>query len=151
MEKEILVELNNVSKIIKGEWKVKRVDLNINRGESIGIIGQRDSGKDILTALIENKLKPTGGEIEYFFNRQKLLESVGVQISNKSCGITDEEWMTLLIDVFELKQIWNDELINISPSWAQIVSLFVAVIHRPELLILEDITSQISFRLAFFN
>jgi ABC-type phosphate/phosphonate transport system ATPase subunit len=50
MEKEILVELNNVSKIIKGEWKVKRVDLNINRGESIGIIGQRDSGKDILTA-----------------------------------------------------------------------------------------------------
>jgi hypothetical protein len=60
MEKEILVELNNVSKIIKGEWKVK------------------------LTALIENKLKPTGGEIEYFFNRQKLLESVGVQISNKS-------------------------------------------------------------------
>jgi ABC-2 type transport system ATP-binding protein len=152
MEKEILVELNNVSKIIKGEWKVKRVDLNINRGESIGIIGQRDSGKDILTALIENKLKPTGGEIEYFFNRQKLLESVGVQISNKSWpmgfktkdvvrlyrdiyGITDEEWMTLLIDVFELKQIWNDELINISPSWAQIVSLFVAVIHRPELLI----------------
>jgi ABC-2 type transport system ATP-binding protein len=166
MEKEILVELNNVSKIIKGEWKVKRVDLNINRGESIGIIGQRDSGKDILTALIENKLKPTGGEIEYFFNRQKLLESVGVQISNKSWpmgfktkdvvrlyrdiyGITDEEWMTLLIDVFELKQIWNDELINISPSWAQIVSLFVAVIHRPELLILEDITSQISLDLRF--
>jgi ABC-2 type transport system ATP-binding protein len=166
MEKELLVELNNVSKIQKNAWKVRRVDMEIYRGEGVALIGKRNSGKDELAALIDNTSKATGGSVEYFFNRPKVLSAIGIQMPNKSWpmgfktkdvvelykniySIKDEIWVNLLIEVFELRQIWNAELINVEASWSQLISLFVAIIHKPELLILEDISSHISLDLRF--
>jgi putative ABC transport system permease protein len=62
-----LIRLQDVKKMYKTEagdfYALKGVDLNINRGEFIGIIGKSGSGKSTLVNMITGIDRPTAGEI----------------------------------------------------------------------------------------
>jgi lipopolysaccharide transport system ATP-binding protein len=44
-------------------WVLREIDLNVGRGETVGIIGRNGSGKSTLLKLITGALHPTEGEI----------------------------------------------------------------------------------------
>ena len=55
---------------------IDKLNLEINSGESIGLIGSSGSGKTTLVNIMLGLLSPSSGDI--FYNDHKLLESIGV-------------------------------------------------------------------------
>jgi oligopeptide/dipeptide ABC transporter ATP-binding protein len=75
-ESELLIEVKNLTKffpIQRGFWSrtvghvqaLKEINLEIKRGQIIGIVGESGSGKSTLGKLILKLLEPTSGEVLY--------------------------------------------------------------------------------------
>ena len=65
-----MLEINNLKKIFEnGSPALKGVDLNINKGEFVSILGRSGSGKTTLLRTINGLESSSGGEI-YFDNKQ---------------------------------------------------------------------------------
>lgn len=73
-----MIKLENVSKKFFQNYALKNISFNINKGETLAIIGGSGSGKSTLLRLLIGLIKPTEGEIYY----------EGEPMSKK----TDEEW-----------------------------------------------------------
>lgn len=61
-----MIEFNNVSKIYKKEFAaVKNINLTIDSGEFIYIVGKSGAGKTTLIKLLLKEINPTEGSIKY--------------------------------------------------------------------------------------
>ena len=60
---DYIIKLVNVNKSFKGRTLLKNINLNIAKGQTIGIIGSNGSGKSVLFKLIAGFLSPDSGEI----------------------------------------------------------------------------------------
>lgn len=49
---------------IKEFWALKDISFNVNKGESLGIIGSNGSGKSTLLKLLTGIMKPTKGSLK---------------------------------------------------------------------------------------
>lgn len=52
------------SKLYKESWALRDIDLEINKGESIGIIGKNGSGKSTLLQIIAGTISPSNGYVK---------------------------------------------------------------------------------------
>ncbi len=67
---EIILKVENVTKIFGGLTAVNNVSFEVKRGEVVGIIGPNGSGKTTLINCITGFLKPTKGKI--FFKEKNI-------------------------------------------------------------------------------
>lgn len=58
-----MIKIRNVSKFFNGKKVLKNINLEIENGEFVVLIGQSGSGKTTLLKLINKLIKPTSGEI----------------------------------------------------------------------------------------
>jgi branched-chain amino acid transport system ATP-binding protein len=65
-----LLELNDITKFFGKLAAVEDIDLKVEKGEVLGIVGPNGSGKTTLINLISGYYKPTRGDI--YFNGQKI-------------------------------------------------------------------------------
>lgn len=65
MEKNIILKIEKVSKSFGGIRALNNIDLEIKKGELLGIIGPNGSGKTTLINIITGFLKPNKGKIIY--------------------------------------------------------------------------------------
>jgi phospholipid/cholesterol/gamma-HCH transport system ATP-binding protein len=63
---EVLIEITNLSTKLGGSMVHKDVNLTVNRGEILGIVGGSGTGKTTLMREILSLTKPTSGEIHVF-------------------------------------------------------------------------------------
>lgn len=63
MELEYVMEAKNVSKGFNGRIILDNVSLNVEKGATIGIIGQNGSGKSLLFKIMVGLLRPNQGEV----------------------------------------------------------------------------------------
>ena len=93
---EYAVELEDISKIykLKNEGKrgrarsfyaLKDIGLYIKKGESIAILGTKDSGKTTLLEIIAGIIKPDRGTV--ITNGHKEFISVNSKLNNKLTGL----------------------------------------------------------------
>jgi lipopolysaccharide transport system ATP-binding protein len=86
-------------------WAVRDLDLEIQRGETLGIIGRNGSGKSTLLQMVCGTLQPTTGELEVHGRVAALLElgagfnpdftgRENVYLSATVLGLTDAEIAT---------------------------------------------------------
>ena len=61
--KEIKLELKNISKHFKGVYANKNVNINLYKGEILSILGENGSGKSTLLRCMNLLEKPTFGEV----------------------------------------------------------------------------------------
>ena len=93
-----LVEIKNLFKEFDGKFALNNVNLNIESGKIVGLLGPNGSGKTTLIKLLNKLLVPSGGEI---------------YIDGKILGIETKKIVSYLPDKSYLNEWMNtEELIN---------------------------------------
>jgi branched-chain amino acid transport system ATP-binding protein len=62
---EPILEITNLTKDFGGVRAVNKVDLDVDKGELLGVIGPNGSGKTTLVNLVSGFIKPSGGRVVF--------------------------------------------------------------------------------------
>lgn len=159
-----IVELSNVSKIYNKEvWALKKIDLKLYRGECVSLLGSNGSGKTTLLRIIANNLKNTTGTINYNFEEENILKAISIQKREQAWpngfkvkdindlwiriyDMTDLEWINKLKDVFGVNEIEVKYLSKLSIVKLQVYAIFLSFISKPELVLIDELSSDIDFK-----
>lgn len=99
-----LLEVNNISKSIKGKEILREISFNLEKGKVLGIMGPNGQGKTTLLNVIEGFLKADNGEVKVDGNKSGALAKNDIaflqdtNIFNKSMKIKDA--INLYFDFF---------------------------------------------------
>ena len=63
MENEEVIVIKNLYKSFRDKHILQGIDLTLNRGENLGIVGKSGIGKSVLTKCIVRLIEPDAGEI----------------------------------------------------------------------------------------
>ncbi len=157
---------NNLSKILdlfglslkknyEEFWSLKNINLSIQRGEKVGIIGRNGAGKTTLLSLIAGRIKPSSGNIivkgqvsalftlgvgfhPEFSGRENIFSSLAFQ------GVTGKEAKRLankIIEFSELEDFINQPVKTYSAGMYARLAFTVATAIEPEILIIDEILS----------
>lgn len=176
MEKEISIQLNKVSKSfkthkrssqtlkhrlfnfykkkeIKNILAIKEMNLEIYKGECIGIIGRNGSGKSTLTKIMSGALLPDkGGEV--IKNGTSLLLNLGVGFSHEltareniyvngsTLGLRIKEIDKIFNDVIafaELEEFIDTKIKYFSSGMIQRLSFSIAIYADADILFLDEV------------
>jgi len=82
-----VVKLSNISKVYGFINALKKINLTINEGETVGLVGNNGAGKSTLLKIISLLVKPTYGKIELFGSELKedihlFKKEIGILLSN---------------------------------------------------------------------
>ena len=61
-----VLELENISYEYKNDLILNKINLKINSGEKIALLGKSGSGKTTLISVLNGTIKPTQGEVKLF-------------------------------------------------------------------------------------
>lgn len=149
-----LVEIKGVSKVYKNKPALKDINLTINPGDRIGIIGSNGSGKSTLSEIIGGIRKPTTGTVK---KQEDLVMGLQFQESNYPVGISVIDMIKYYLHTFsiemkesELKQLLKTYQISgfekkfiqsLSGGQQQRLNILLSVIHDPDLVILDEVST----------
>ena len=149
-----ILELSNIRKEFDGIEVLKKIDLKINKGDFIAVVGKSGCGKSTLLRMIaglepasSGKLIVNGNELKgrnqlakIMFQDGRLLPWKKV-IDNVTLGLKSDEQKKQIPKILEQVGLadrvksWPSEL---SGGQKQRVALARALIHEPELLLLDE-------------
>ncbi|MFS0785842.1 ABC transporter ATP-binding protein [Shouchella sp. 1P09AA] len=160
-----LIETEQVSKSFKSVQAVKDVGLYLKSGESVGLLGPNGAGKSTLIDMLSSLSKPTKGSI--FFNGKPIFsqlkafrEKIGVVPQDlalyeeltarenllffgkayKLNGALLHDRVSELLKMVELEERKNDQVKTYSGGMKRRLNLAIALIHKPDFLILDEPT-----------
>lgn len=158
-----MIEINTISKEYGGVKVLNLGEIKINKGESIGLVGNNGAGKTTLFSLMLDLIQPTTGEI--MLNGIKVHESEDwkkfttafIDESFLIGYLTPEEYFYFIgelrgenkasIDAFLLQysEFFNDEILgkrkylrDLSKGNQKKVGIVAALIGDPEIIILDE-------------
>jgi ABC-2 type transport system ATP-binding protein len=147
-----------------GDQKVlKDLNLNIRKGEIYALLGKNGSGKSTTIKILCNLLNSDGGTI-LFKNKPLDIQTkyeIGIAPQEISVynNLTFHENLKFfgslyglhgeslkhriheLFDIFDLHQHANKKINELSGGWKRRINLAVALIHNPDLVILDEPTA----------
>lgn len=149
-----ILELSNIRKEFDGIEVIKKIDLKINKGDFIAVVGKSGCGKSTLLRMIaglepasSGKLIVNGNELKgrnqlakIMFQDGRLLPWKKV-LDNVALGLVSDEQKKQIPKILEQVGLadraksWPSEL---SGGQKQRVALARALIHEPELLLLDE-------------
>ncbi|HEY5674796.1 MAG TPA: ABC transporter ATP-binding protein [Malonomonas sp.] len=164
------LEINNLSKSFAGTQVVKGVDLAIKQGEILGLLGPNGAGKSTIINMIAGVCRIESGSISAFgFDNQrdyrKTRQMLGVvhqeividnfftvdqalKLHAGYYGVKDDPaWRQLLIDKLGLRPHLAKVMIKLSGGMKRRFMIAKALIHRPQLLILDEPTAGVDVEL----
>ena len=169
---EEIVEIDRIVEIkdlnfLYGDKKVLRsVNLSINKGEMVGLLGPNGSGKTTLALLMMGLLKPDQGLVRVDGldpqkDRKKLVHRVGFLFQNPEhqlfCdsvyseltygfeggedGFEDQEVIDEVINRMGLEKFKNNHPLTLSRGERQRVATATALVKKPEIMIIDEPTT----------
>jgi lipopolysaccharide transport system ATP-binding protein len=132
---------------------LKDVSFTVNRGESVGIIGDNGSGKSTLLKIISKILRPTSGSIEINGRITPFLElGVGfqpdmtakenIEVYSTIMGMSDKEIAANLDHVLEFAGLANfrdTKLKNFSSGMQVRLAFATAIQKEPDILLVDEV------------
>ena len=146
--------LNPLGRIYHNKhYALKDIDLNIRKGEILGIVGENGSGKSTLLKLISSVLVPNGGQVEVDGKVSALLE-LGAGFNPEFTGLENirfyatvmglgqkelENRLEEIVDFADLGDYINQPLKSYSSGMKARLGFAVAVNVEPEILIIDEV------------
>ncbi len=155
-----IIEIKDLSKNYD-KFSLGPINLNIPKGEIIGLIGENGAGKTTLIKLLLNIIKPDKGKIK-LFNRDYL---EGEEVNKKDIGVVlDDMFFPEILTPLDINLImkniyanWDKELYfkyleefnlpkdktikTFSKGMKKKLEIITSIAHHPKLLILDEPTS----------
>jgi lipopolysaccharide transport system ATP-binding protein len=136
-------------------WALRHVGFDVERGESVGIVGSNGAGKSTLLHLIAGTLSPTEGAVTVNGRVCALLElgsgfnpefsgRDNVFINAAMLGITKQEMTRRFDEVLDFSGIGDfiDQPINTYSSGMAVRLAFAVAVHSaPDVLIVDEVLS----------
>ena len=139
---------------------VAGIDLAVRPGEIYGLLGPNGSGKTTLIRLLLGLLTPTAGrvtllgrampdktilaQVGYMTQASALYEDLTVRENiayfAALCGQANPSWVDEVLDLVELKDRARSLVRTLSGGMRQRTSLACSLVHRPQLLLLDEPT-----------
>jgi len=150
--KDFLINLkNNTNK--EEYWVLNDVNMTINKGEAIGIIGKNGSGKSTLLKILSSILYPTKGEVKVNGKISSLLElgagfkpdysgRENVYLNASILGYSKKEIdkkFDSIVKFAELEDFIDQPVRNYSSGMYMRLAYSIAVSTNPDILIVDEI------------
>ena len=137
-----LLELKNISYKYKNNLILNKLNLKINAGEKIALLGKSGSGKTTLISVLNGTIKPTQGEVKLFnksfeeLDRKKeskittiwqdlrLIEDLSAE-QNVNCGLLAENNF-----YFAIKNLLNISSFNKAHKYMQLCRLHNSIYDK---------------------
>lgn len=165
MPTQLHIQLTDIGKKFGKEWIFKNIQLNIQQGDKLVILGGNGSGKSTLLQIISGYVLPNAGELNYSIENNKLdKEEYQKQLSLASPYLDLIEDYTLeeiinhcaiykpflkgldtqkIIELSGLQSAKNKYIKNYSSGMRQRVRLTLAILADCPLLLLDEPVSNL--------
>ncbi|MED3562564.1 ABC transporter ATP-binding protein [Bacillus xiapuensis] len=160
---ESIVELKNVTKVIKGRTIIDQISFQVNKGEVFGFLGPNGAGKTTTIRMIVGLMGITSGDItiggaSIKSNFEEAVGHIGAIVENPemykflsgyknlvhyarmSKGITKEK-IDDVVKLVGLTDRIHDKVKTYSLGMRQRLGLAQCLLHDPEVLILDEPTN----------
>jgi ABC-2 type transport system ATP-binding protein len=160
---ETIVELKNVTKVIKGRTIIDNISFAVNKGEVFGFLGPNGAGKTTTIRMIVGLMGITSGDItiggaSIKTQFEAAVKFIGAIVENPemykfltgyqnlihyarmSKGITKEK-IAEVVDLVGLTDRINDKVKTYSLGMRQRLGLAQCLLHDPQVLILDEPTN----------
>lgn len=161
MQQEIVLEVKNLVKNFKNVQAVKSINLNLHKGEVLGLLGPNGSGKTTTLAMLLGILHPTSGSFSWFNNGTKdenrkrigsLLETpnfypyLNAYDNLKVVGIIKnvpnlQERIQHVLELVDLKERGKRPFKTYSLGMKQRLAVASTLLSDPEVLVLDEPTN----------
>ena len=154
--------INSLKQKIKKETFValKNINIEINSGEVVGILGLNGAGKSTLLKVISGIIKPTKGKVVLSGSMAPLIElgaGFDIELTGKEniflngslLGLSRkelEEKMESIVEFSELGEFIDVPLKNYSSGMYARLGFSIATIYNPDILIIDEVLSVGDFR-----
>jgi ABC-2 type transport system ATP-binding protein len=158
-----IVELENVTKVIKGRTIIDNVSFEVNRGEVFGFLGPNGAGKTTTIRMIVGLMGITNGDIKISGTSiksqfEKAVGHIGAIVENPEMykfmsgydnlihygrmtkGVTKEK-IAEVVELVGLTSRIRDKVKTYSLGMRQRLGLAQCLLHDPEVLILDEPTN----------
>ncbi|XVN43519.1 MAG: ABC transporter ATP-binding protein [Candidatus Rickettsia vulgarisii] len=154
---EVIMELIGINKLLKRHTPtfqaLKDVNLTINKGDRIGIIGQNGAGKTTLLKLATENYPPTKGKVEIHGKVQSLMDSglgfhpeftgrENIKSSLIYNGLTTRQMKEAFEDIIEFAELGefiDQPIKTYSLGMVSRLGFATATAIHPEILIVDEI------------
>jgi Cu-processing system ATP-binding protein len=169
---EPIIALQNVSKHYRNHHAVDSLNLSVNKGESLALIGHNGAGKTTLLKLILGLTRPSAGSIKVngevpsqTSDRKKIAflpeivsfpgSMTGMELIRFYARLKNrpESECNKLLDLVGLTDAASRKIATYSKGMRQRLGLAQALLGEPELILLDEPTSGLdpSLRKKFYN
>ena len=147
----MILRVENIAKSFGRKQVLTDVSFELGKGEMYGIVGENGTGKSTLLRIIVGELKAKKGKVfrngQLGYCPQDALLFPYLTVNehfiyfSKAYNIERDVAHTranLLLKQFNFKKYGNEKVINLSGGTKQKLNLSLALMHKPELLILDE-------------
>ncbi|MHA2288095.1 MAG: ABC transporter ATP-binding protein [Promethearchaeota archaeon] len=163
---ETVIKLENLTKKFGNFTAVNSINLEVRRGETIGLVGPNGAGKTTTIKMIAKILRPNSGKILISTNSNELrdLQNVSTTVSQIGFLIDIPNFYNMtgyqllkyfakiqrypknkindrideLLELFKLSEWKHERVRNYSKGMTQKLGIIQAILHDPEIIILDE-------------
>ncbi len=146
----ILLSVENLTVQLGGHTALADVNMSISKGEIVTIVGPNGSGKSTLLCAIVGAIKPSKGKITkapalrigYVPQKLHIDATLPITVARfmRLPYRGDTKAVTETLAMVGLHNIENQQMVTLSGGQFQRVMLARAILHKPDLLILDEAT-----------
>jgi len=136
-------------------WALKNINIEIKKGEVVGLIGSNGAGKSTLLKLVSGVMKPTEGIIETNGQISPMIElgagfdadltaRENIYLNGSILGYSEEfidEKFETIVEFSELRDFLDVPIKNFSSGMTAKLAFSIATVVDPEILIVDEILS----------
>ena len=151
--KEYFVRLMKHQLMFEEFWALKDVNLTIEKGDSVGIVGLNGSGKSTLLKIIAGVMKPTKGTVKVCGSVAPMIElgagfdmdlsaRENIYLNGAVLGYSRNEMNQKAESILDFAELWefvDVPLKNYSSGMVARLGFSIATAHTPDVLIVDEV------------